>query len=62
MDAPALLAKIDQCFPALPMPKMSLRQALLADQSLTRLISKEEYEAAGRIDGSSPWNRRTDKT
>ena len=61
MDAPALLAKIDQCFPVLPTPKMSLRQALLADQSLTRLIKKEECLAAGRIDGSTPWNRLMDQ-
>ncbi|MBX3628099.1 MAG: hypothetical protein KF892_24025 [Rhizobacter sp.] len=56
MSPPQLIASIKVAFPVLPLPAMTLRQAQLADQSLAREISEEEWEAERSIDGATPWD------
>jgi hypothetical protein len=61
MDVPALLASIERVFPATPLPQMSLRQAVLADQSLSRCISEAEWLAERRKDGHLTWLALSDE-
>ena len=60
MDASQLLIKIAKSFPAKPMPSISLRQALLADQGMSRCITTPEWEAERLKDGAIPWPMLSD--
>lgn len=55
MDIQSLLAEIANAFPAKPLPKMTLRQAVLADQSLARCITEVEWSAERRKDAHLTW-------
>jgi hypothetical protein len=55
MSEDPLVARIERVFPDQPLPDMSLRQAQLADQSMDREISEEEWHATGRIDQAASW-------
>ena len=55
MEIEPLREMISSAFPAEPMPSMTLRQATLADESLSREITDEEWEAEGRKDRQVPW-------
>lgn len=61
MEYSGLLQQIEKAFPSSPMPEMSLRQAVLADQTLTRCISEEEWAAERLKDGTTAWTRLTDE-
>ena len=61
MENSGLLQQIEKAFPSLPMPYMSLRQAVLADQTLTRCISDEEWATERRKDGITPWTILSDE-
>ena len=61
MKDSALLRQIEKAFPLSPMPEMSLRQAVLADQTLTRCISDTEFATERLKDGDIPWNALTDE-
>jgi hypothetical protein len=50
-----LLARIRRAFTPLPLPDWTLRQALLADQGMSRCIGEQEWQAAKRIDGHIVW-------
>ena len=60
MDSVALTRNIEAVFPAQPVPSMTLRQAVLADQSLNRLISQSEWDAEGQRDRDAPWPTLSD--
>ena len=62
MEATFLLQRIAVSFPQAPQPGMTLRQAQLADQSLSREISDVEWEAEGVKDRSLSWIQITDHT
>jgi hypothetical protein len=55
MSVDPLVARIEQVFPDQPLPDITLRQAQLADQSMDREISQEEWDATGRIDHAVLW-------
>jgi hypothetical protein len=55
MSVQSLVARIEQVFPELPLPDMTLRQAQLLDETLDREISQEEWDATGRIDRGVVW-------
>jgi|SRR5581483_4004330 len=55
MSVQSLVARIEEVFPELPFPDMTLRQAQLADETLDREISQEEWDATGRIDCTVIW-------
>jgi len=59
MDAPVVTAALEGAFPLLPLPSMSPRQAQLADQSMSRRITKEEWVAAGTLDAGRTWQEFT---
>jgi len=60
MEPTELLTTIEGAFPVAPLPAMSLHQALLADQSLTRTITSEEWAAAHAKDGHIHWTDISD--
>jgi hypothetical protein len=60
MEADELIALIERAFPTQPFPERTLRQATLSDQGMSREISEEEREAAGRIDRNVSWTALTD--
>jgi hypothetical protein len=60
MDASVVTAALDGAFPLLPLPSMSPGQAHLADQSLTRKITDQEWVAAGKPDAGRSWQEFTD--
>ena len=55
MSVKSLVARIEQVFPELPLPDMTLRQAQLSDETLDREISQEEWDATGRTDHAVAW-------
>jgi hypothetical protein len=55
MSVQPLVARIELVFPELPLPDMTLRQAQLADETLDREISQEEWDAMGRTDHTVAW-------
>lgn len=44
MSVQSLVSRIEAVFPELPLPDMTLRQAQLADETLDREISQEEWD------------------
>ena len=55
MPVQSLVARIQEVFPEFPLPDMTLRQAQLADETLDREISQEEWDTTGRIDHAVVW-------
>jgi hypothetical protein len=55
MSVRPLVARIEEVFPEFPLPDMTLRQAQLADETLDREISQEEWDTTGRIDHAVVW-------
>lgn len=55
MSEPGLLALIEAAFPLQPLPEMSLHQAQLADQSMTREIPDDEWVRTGELDAGRTW-------
>jgi hypothetical protein len=47
--------RIQAAFPLAPLPDMSLHQAQLADQSMSREIPEQEWIAAGWVDAERSW-------
>jgi hypothetical protein len=61
MDAPAVLLALEAAFPLEPLPAISPHQAHLADQSMSRRISEEEWVAAGKPDAGRTWPQFSDE-
>lgn len=55
MDATQVLNLIESAFPVRPLPDMSLHQAHLANETMTREISDAEWRAAARKDSGRTW-------
>ena len=51
---------IAAAFPLRPLPQMSLHQAQLADPSMSREITDEEWRRAGELDRGRSWNEFSD--
>lgn len=60
MENAALVQQIKSSFPLLPLPEMSLHQAQLADQSMSREIGDAEWLAAGARDSGRTWEMFTE--
>lgn len=61
MESQQVIKLIEEAFPLGPLPDVSLHQAQLADQSMSREISEEEWQEAGRIDEGRTWRELTDE-
>jgi hypothetical protein len=61
MEAKQLSDVIEAAFPLGPLPEMSLHQAQLGDQSMSREIPETEWEAAGKIDAGRNWGDFSDE-
>ena len=55
-----LLQLIEKAFARRPLPEMSLHQAHLADQSMSREISNDEWRRAGELDAARSWKELSD--
>jgi hypothetical protein len=55
VDTQSLIDRITTVFPREPLPSMTLRQALLADDGLAREISDEEWDAEAAKDRELAW-------
>jgi hypothetical protein len=55
MDRAAVIEMLKGAFPLLPLPAMSIHQAHLADDTLSRKIPDEEWAAAGALDAGRTW-------
>jgi hypothetical protein len=55
MEVDAVISQIRAAFPVQPMPSMTLHQAQLADQSMSRAIDEAEWEAVGNRDRAVAW-------
>src|ERR1700731_2877099 len=62
MDVADALAKIRTAFPERPLPEMTLRQAQLADQTMSREITEEEWRREGERDRGGEWTQIDDAT
>lgn len=51
---------IEAAFPLHPLPEMSLHQAQLADQSMSREISENEWTHADKLDAGRSWKEFSD--
>ena len=60
MESSSLVEQIRAAFPLLPLPEMSLHQAQLADQSLSREITRVEWAASRARDAGRTWDTFTD--
>lgn len=60
MESYSLVQQIRVAFPLLPLPEMSLHQAQLTDQSMSREITRAEWAAAGARDAGRTWDSFTD--
>ncbi|MFO1435653.1 MAG: DUF6714 family protein [Gammaproteobacteria bacterium] len=60
MEANKILEMIAAAFPLLPFPEMSVHQAQLADQSMSREIPKREWEDARKLDENKTWRDYSD--
>lgn len=61
MDAKQILGLIEAAFPLQPLPQMSLHQAHLADDSMAREISNQEWQAALKLDANRTWKDYSDQ-
>jgi hypothetical protein len=62
MAAADALAELNIAFPEQPLPAMTLRQAQLGDETLSREIDDDEWRAAGERDGGIPWTQVDEAT
>ena len=60
MECSSLVQQIRTAFPLLPLPEVSLHQAQLTDQSMTREITRADWTAAGARDAGRTWDTFTD--
>ncbi|WP_029922486.1 DUF6714 family protein [Nevskia soli] len=51
---------LDGAFPLKPFPDMTLRQAVLADQTMSRKISEDEWDRAADLDRGRTWRSYSD--
>ena len=61
MKADQVTAIIEEAFPLSPLPKMTLPQAHLADDSMARDIPKDEWDSAGKLDANRTWKEFSDE-
>jgi hypothetical protein len=61
MDALSVTQAIEAAFPLQPLPEMSVHQAHLSDDSMSREITDREWEAAGQLDSDRTWREFTDE-
>ena len=61
METDELTRLIQMAFPLQPIPKMTLHQAQLADQTMTRKIPEHEWNDAGKRDAGRTWQDLTDE-
>jgi hypothetical protein len=62
MDAADVLTRIRAAFPEYPLPELTLRQAQLGDQTLSREITDDELRKEGERDRGVPWTQIEDAT
>ena len=62
MAIDAVIQQVERAFPEAPLPETTLRQAQLADQSMSREISQSEWDAAGTLDRGVHWKDIPDDT
>jgi hypothetical protein len=55
MSSQALIERIEKVFPELPLPEITLQEDQLADETLDREISEEEWDITRRIDHGIVW-------
>jgi hypothetical protein len=55
MDTSAAIAAIEAAFPEAPLPRTTLRQAQLGDQTMSREITEAEWAREGERDAGVPW-------
>ncbi len=60
MSKTDLFAMIEAAFPLHPLPEMSIHQAQLLDQSMSREISAREWREAGERDAGRNWKDLSD--
>jgi len=61
MEAEQIIENIAAAFPLAPLPGMTLHQAQLSDQSMSREISDQEWHETGRLDAGRTWRELTDE-
>lgn len=61
MEAKQVIEHIEAAFPLAPLPGMTLHQAQLSDQSMSREISDKEWHDTGRVDADRTWRDLTDE-
>jgi hypothetical protein len=61
MEADEVTRLVQEAFPLQPIPKMTLHQARLADQTMTRKIPEHEWNDAGKRDIGRTWQDLTDE-
>lgn len=61
MEASQVIAAIHKAFPLEPFPEISLHQAQLADQSMSREITEREWNEAGQADAGRAWSDFSDQ-
>ena len=55
MESNQVVSLMEEAFPLRPLPEVTLHQAQLADQSMSREITDKEWEDAGKIDADRTW-------
>jgi hypothetical protein len=60
MTSSEVIALIEAAFPTQPLPDTTLRQGQLADQSIRRCITEEEWDAEGAKDRGVTWSEVQD--
>lgn len=58
---PTFDSLLDGAFPLEPFPDMTLHQAVLADQTMSRRISEDEWDRAGDLDRGRTWRSYSDE-
>ena len=61
MEADEVTRLVQEAFSLQPIPKMTLHQAQLADQTMTRKIPEQEWNDAGKRDVGRTWQDLTDE-
>ena len=61
MEADVVTRLIRDAFPLQPIPKMTLHQAQLADQTMDREIPEKEWKDVGDSDAARTWQDITDE-
>jgi len=62
MDYQSLEKKIRDSFPLAPFPPMSIHQARLADDSMSRKITEKEWSEVGLLDQGIRWDQVSETT